>query len=339
MKPVLPIRPAVRLFLMFLLAALPIADARCEEVRVVSGFGLSYLPMYVAVEKKLIEKHAAAAGIPDVKVTYQHLVSGPAMTDALISGSSDVAMAGVSVMLNLWDKTVGRAEVKGMMAICDSPIYFNTVDPRIKSIRDFVETDRIAMAAGKGTQHALVFEMATAREFGWEQRQRFDSLAVSMSHADGVAALLSGGAVIKTHVTTVPFIQMELAHPGVRTILSSYDVSGGRHTLIAAYATDKWRLQNPKLYQATYTALSEAMSLISADKRAGAELFARVEPSKQTVDEIHKMLLDESMMFYSPTPRKVMVWADYMAKAGYMKNRLRSWKDAFFENVHELPGD
>jgi NitT/TauT family transport system substrate-binding protein len=125
----------------------------------------------------------------------------------------------------------------------------------------------------------------------------------------------------------------------VRTILSSYDVSGGRHTLIAAYATDKWRRQNPKLYQATFTALSEAMSLIGADKRAGAELFARVEPSKQTVEEIHKMLLDENMMFYSPTPRKVMVWADYMAKAGYMKNHLRSWKDAFFENVHDLPGD
>ena len=336
---ILSFRSAACLALTFTLAALPIGHARAEEVRVASGFGLSYLPMYMAVEKKLIEKHAAAAGIADAKVTYQHLVSGPAMTDALISGNTDIAMAGVSVMLNLWDKTVGRAEIKGMMAICDSPIYFNTIEPRIRSIRDFTETDRIAMAAGRGTQHALVFEMATAKEFGWEQRQKFDSLAVSMSHADGVAALLTGGAVIKTHVTTVPFIQMELAHPGVRTILSSYDVAGGRHTLIAAYASDKWRREKPKLYQATFAALSEAMAMISADKRAAAELFLRAEPSKQTVDDILKMLRDENMMFYSPTPRKVMVWADYMAKAGYMKNKIASWKDAFFDNVHDLPGD
>ncbi|RTL65641.1 MAG: ABC transporter substrate-binding protein [Hyphomicrobiales bacterium] len=323
-----------------LLLSLPVTHrAAAEEVRVASGFGLSYLPMYVAVERKLIEAHAAEAGLSDVKVVYQHLSSGPALTDALISGSADIAMAGVSVMLNVWDKTVGRSVVKGMMAICDSPIVFNTIDPRIQSIRDLGDGDRVAMAAGRGTQHALVFEMATVKEFGWDQRRKFEALAVSMAHADGVAALISGGAVVKTHVTTVPFIQMELANPKVRTILNSYDVVGGRHTLISAYAYEKWRTQNPKLYTATFKALVQAMDIIAADKRAAAELFARVEPSKLTVEEIHKMLLDENMLTFSPTPRKVMAFADYMHKAGYMKNQLGSWKEAFFDNVHDLQGD
>src|SRR3954469_24088532 len=109
-----------------------------------------------------------------------------------------------------------------MMAIADTPIYFNTIDPRIHSVRDFNERDRIAMTAGRGTQHALVLQMAAANAFGWDQRNRLDALAVSMAHPDGVIALLSGGGVVKTHATTVPFIQMELANPSVRTILSSY---------------------------------------------------------------------------------------------------------------------
>lgn len=315
------------------------APAGAAEVRVVSGLGLCYLPMIVAAEQKLIEKAAAARGVPDVKVVYTQLTSGPAITDALISGNADIAMAGTSVMLNLWDKTVKFAPVKGMMAICDSPIYFNTIDPDIKSIGDFKPTDRIAMASGKGTQHALILEMATAQMYGFDQRNKFESLAVTMSHPDGVAALLSGGAVVKTHVTTVPFIQMELADPKVRTILSSYDVTGGPNTLITAYANEKWRKDNPKLYDATYAALTEAMKIIAADKKTAAEIFKRYDNSKLSVDQILAIISDPKMMTFSPTPRKVMVFADYMYKSGLMKNKLASWKDAFFSNVHDLPGD
>ncbi|MFG1465553.1 ABC transporter substrate-binding protein [Xanthobacter sp. DSM 24535] len=314
-------------------------QAEAAEVRVVSGLGLCYLPMIIATESRLIEKHAAALGVPDVKVTYTQLTSGPAITDALISGNADIAMAGTSVMLNLWDKTVKFAPVKGMMAICDSPIYFNTIDPAITSIKDFKPSDRIAMASGKGTQHALILEMATAQAFGFDQRNKFDTLAITMSHPDGVAALLSGGAGAKTHVTTVPFIQMELANPNVRTILSSYEVTGGPSTLITAYANDKWRADNPKLYDATYAALTEAMGLIAADKTAAAQAFKRFDTSKLSVAEIVAILNDPNMMTFSPTPRKVMVFAQYMHKTGLLKNSLASWKDVFFSNVHDLPGD
>jgi len=333
----LPIGLLAFAFALSALSALTLASAQAAAIRVVSGYGLCYLPMDVAVDRKLIEKYAAALGLANVEVSYQHLASGPAMNDALLSGSADMAMAGVSVMLNMWDKTVGRNTVKGAMAICDSPIYIDTTDPRIKSIRDFKDDDRIAMASGRGTQHALVLEMAAAQAFGWEQRHKLDNLAVSMSHPDGTAAMLSG--VIKNHVTTMPFIQKELAHPGTRAILNSYDVVGGRHTLIAAYTSQAWRQANPKLYEATVAALTEAMAIIKADKLAAAKLFERMQPSGQSVEETHKMLLDESMMDYTPTPRKVMVWADYMARTKLMKNKPSSWKDAFFDNVHDLPGD
>ncbi|MEJ0071377.1 MAG: ABC transporter substrate-binding protein [Pseudomonadota bacterium] len=314
------------------------AVAAESKIRIAEQFGLAYLPLRVAIDRKLIEQQAAKLGLPDATVEVTQMGSGVAVNDAIITGGVDIAMAGATVLLILWDKTVGRNTVKGMMAIADSPIYFNTVDPRIHSIRDFGEDDRIAMNAGRGTQHFLTLQMAAAQAFGWDARTRLDALTLSMAHPDGVVALLSGGAVIKTHATTVPFIQMELADPRVRTVLNSYDVVGGRHSLIVAYCTEKWRRENPKLFAATYAGLSEAMDIIQADKYAAALLFKRVESTNLSVEAIDRILADENMLAFTPTPSKMMVYADYMAKVGLLKNRMDSWKDAFFDNVHALPG-
>ena len=323
-----------------LLALCPQRTAASEDtIRIAQQFGLSYLPLQVAIDRKLFEKHASAAGVQNPKVEIAKLASGAAVNDAIISGSIDVAMAGLTVLINLWDKTTGGANVvKGLMAIADTPIYFNTVDPKIKSIKDYAPTDKIGMTAGR-TQHAVVLQMAAAEAFGWENRTKLDALAVSTSHPDGVIGLLSGGAAFKTHATTVPFIQMELASPNVRTILNSYDVAGGRHTLIAAYAASRWQRERPKLFQATFAALEEAMEIIKADKKAAAELYLKSEPSKLTVDDIHKILADDNMLFFTPTPSKVMLFADYMAKVGWIKNKPASWKDVFFEHLHARPGN
>jgi NitT/TauT family transport system substrate-binding protein len=309
------------------------------KVRIAQQFGLSYLPLHVALELKLIEKHAKALGKTDVVVEVVRLTSGAAANDAIISGSIDVAMAGLTVLLNLHDKSAGQNVVKGIMAIADSPIYFNTNDPRIKSVKDFRETDRIAMTAGKGTQHAVILQMAAAAAFGWENREKLDALSVGISHPDGVIGLLSGGGSFRTHATTVPFIQTELADPKVRTLFTSYDVIGSRHTLIVAYASQRWRMEAPKLYLATYAALSEAMDIIHKDTRAAAELFLRHEPSKLGLDSIHAIVNDDKMLDFTPTPTGVMAYADHMARTGQLKNKLTTWKDAFFDNVHDLPGN
>jgi NitT/TauT family transport system substrate-binding protein len=330
---------AVALALALPVIAFGTAALADNVVRIANQYGLAYLPLRVAVEHKLIEKHAAAQGMPDARVEILQLGSGTATNDALISGNVDVAMAASPVLINLWDKTLGHNTVKGMVAIADSPIYFNTIDPRIKSIEDFTSEDRIAMTAGRGTIHAIILQMAAAAAFGWDERTRLDPLTVSMAHPDGVAALLTGGTGVKTHATTVPFIQMELAHPGVRTIFTSYDVMGGRHTFIVAYTTERWRKEHAALYAATAAALTEAMMLIKQDTRAAAELYRRTEATKLGIDDIRRILDDENMIAYTPTPTKIGVFADYLLRTGLLKHKVLSWKDVFFENVHDLPGN
>lgn len=314
------------------------ARAESGEVRIVQQFGLSYLPLHVAVEQKLIEKHARAAGLSEIKVTLSRLASGAAVNDALISGSVDVAMAGTTVLMTVWDKTRGRGDIKGMMAFCDTPMVITTIDPRIQSIRDYREGDRIAMTAARGTHHSVSLQMAAAKEFGWENRNRLDNLTVGMSHPDAMAAMLSGGHEVKSHSATVPFLQQELADPRVRKVLSSYDVAGGRHTLIVAYNAAKWKTENPKTYAAVAAAFEEAMVFINRDKRAAAELYTKAEKTRLTVDEVQKILQDENTIYFSPAPSKVMLWADYMGKVGMLNNKASSWKDFFFENVHDKPG-
>ena len=54
-----------------------------------------------------------SSAMADAKVEVVRLASGAAANDAIISGSIDVAMAGLTVMLNLRDKTAGARAGQG----------------------------------------------------------------------------------------------------------------------------------------------------------------------------------------------------------------------------------
>ena len=172
-----------------------------KEVRIVQQFGLSYLPLHLAVEQKLIEKQARAAGLGDITVTLSKLGSGAAVNDALLSGSVDIALGGTTVLMTIWDKSKGgRGDIKGMMAFCDTPMVITTIDPRIKSIRDYREGDRIAMTAARGTHHSISLQMAAAKEFGMENRTKLrDEIRKTGNWPPSALAEKSGGRGYHLH--------------------------------------------------------------------------------------------------------------------------------------------
>src|SRR4051794_30667886 len=86
------------------------ARAEVTEVRISHGYGILYLPMMVLASEKLVEKHAKAAGLSDVKVTYKILDGGNVVNDAMLSGAIDIASLGVPGSLTLWDKTKGTPQ-------------------------------------------------------------------------------------------------------------------------------------------------------------------------------------------------------------------------------------
>jgi sulfonate transport system substrate-binding protein len=76
--------------------AAPAAAQESNEFRVARQPGLVYIQAIIMEEKKLIEKHAAALGVKDLKVRWSIITSGGVMTEALISNSIDMAITGIS---------------------------------------------------------------------------------------------------------------------------------------------------------------------------------------------------------------------------------------------------
>ena len=312
------------------------ARGELSEIKVAQQYGISYLPLMLMEEQKLIEKHAKAAGV-DVKVGWAKFAGGNVMNDALLSNSLQFASGGVGPLVTLWARTKGNLDVKAVSAINSMPLYVNTRNPNVKTIKDFTEKDRIALPAVKVSIQAVTLQMAAEKAFGEGQHGKLDALTVSLSHPDAQIALLSGASEINAHFSSPPFQYQQLEKPGIHTVLSSYDVLGGPATFNVVWTTSKFRSENPKLYDAFVKALDEATAIINRDKKAAAEAYLRISKDKDTVADILAMLNDPAIV-YTTTPQNVMKYVDFMAKIGSIKVKPDSWKDLFFPNIHGAAG-
>jgi NitT/TauT family transport system substrate-binding protein len=318
------------------LAILPAAHAEVSEIHVSRQYGISYLPLMIMEDQKLIEKHAKAQGI-DVKVDWSKFASGAVMNDALLSGNLQFASGGVAPFTTLWAKTRSNLDVKAVAAINSMPLYLVTNNPKVKTLKDFTDKDKIALPAVKVSIQAVTLQMAAEKAFGAGQEHKLDHLTVSMSHPDGETALLSGKSEITAHLSSPPFQYQELEHKGMHRVLNSYDVLGGPATFNVVWTTAKFHDENPKVYAAFVAALDEATAQINGNKRAAAETYLRISKDKDSLDDILKMLNDPEIK-YTTTPNNVMKYVDFMHKIGSIKVKPDSWKDMFFPNAQKLSG-
>jgi NitT/TauT family transport system substrate-binding protein len=120
------------------------------------------------------------------------LGSGADVNGALISQTLDFASGGVAPVLQVWERTKGNLAVKGVAALGSLLLYLNTISAKIRTIRDFTASDRIALPAVKVSIQALLLQMAATESFGEDQYVSLDPLTVSMNHPQALAALLSG---------------------------------------------------------------------------------------------------------------------------------------------------
>ena len=109
--------------------------AEVGEITVAQQYGVSFLPLMMMQADKLVEKHAAAAGIKDLAVNWAKLAGPSAMNDGLISGSLTFAAQGAPSLITLWSKTNGQ--IKGLSAITTYPLYLVTRNPKVKTLKDF----------------------------------------------------------------------------------------------------------------------------------------------------------------------------------------------------------
>ena len=166
---------SLRIVPLLVLALLsPAVRAELAEINVAQQYGIGYLSLMMMEEQKLIEKHAKAAGL-DVKVNWAKFAGGNVMNDALLSGSLQFASGGVGPLITIWAKTKGNLDVKGVAALDSMPLYLNTRNPNVKSVKDFTEKDRIALPAVKVSVQAVTLQMAAEKAFGEGQHGKLDA--------------------------------------------------------------------------------------------------------------------------------------------------------------------
>lgn len=312
------------------------AGAQTQTVRIAKQFGISYLPLTIMEQKQLIEEHGKKLGL-DLKTEWIQFTGGPPMNEAIISGNLEFASGGVGPLFTIWGKTRGALGVKGVAALNSMPLYLNTINPDVKSIKDFTEKDRIALPAVRVSIQAITLQMAAEQAFGAGQHGKLDNLTVTLSHPDGMAAMMSGRSEITAHFTSAPFMYQELADKRVRKVLDSYEVLGGPHTFNVAWASAKYYAENPKVVAAFVAALDDAMKLIAADPAAAAALWVKAENSKLPAAEAERIIrLPENE--WTMVPKKIMAYADFMARAGMIPAKPANWQELFFPDTHGLPG-
>jgi NitT/TauT family transport system substrate-binding protein len=327
----------IGLLLAGLIAAVPLT-ASAQEIRIARQFSMGYLQFNVMEHEKLLEKHAAALGLKDVKIVWATFNGPDAMNNALISDSVDIVAGGVPGLLTLWNRTRGSAnEVKGISALSSQPFFLNTRSDNIKSIADLKDSDRIAVPAVKVSVQAVTLQMAAAKQFGEKNFTKLDPLTVSMSPPDSTIALLSGSGEINNVFGVPPFQQQQLEKPGVRTILNSYDVMDGPHTFTVAWTSARFREKNPVLYKALVAALKEATDVVDKDRKKAAGYWIEDVKSKMPIEKVTAVISGPQVK-WTMAPQNAMKFAAFMASVGTLKEAPKSWKDLFFPEVHDLPG-
>lgn len=312
------------------------AAAQAEgEIRIAEQFGIVYLLLNVVRDQNLIEKHGKEQGI-DIKVDWTQLSGGAAINDALLSGSIDIAGAGVGPLLTIWDRTQGRQNVKAVASLGNFPYYLVSNNPKVKSIADFTEKDRIALPAVGVSVQSRFLQYAAAKQWGDKEYARLDKYTLAVPHPDATAALLAGGTELNAHFSNPPFQDQVLANKDVHVVLNTYDLLGPNSPTVL-FATEKFRNDNPKTYKAFVDALAEAADFAQNDKAAAADTYIRVTKAKIDRDALLK-IIDNPQYEFNVTPKNTYPLAEFLYRVGAIKHKPESWKDYFFQDDKPLQG-
>lgn len=200
--------------------AMPTAAQAEGQLRIAEQFGIVYLLLNVVRDQGLIEKHGKQEGV-DIKVDWTQLSGGAAVNDALLAGSVDIAGAGVGPLLTIWDRTHNKQNVKAVASLGNFPYYLVSNNPKVKTIADFTEKDRIAVPAVSVSVQSRYLQYASAKLWGDKEYARLDKYTVSLPHPDAAASIIAGGTELTGHFSNPPFQEQEIQAKDVHVVLNT----------------------------------------------------------------------------------------------------------------------
>jgi NitT/TauT family transport system substrate-binding protein len=312
--------------------------AETDTLRILRPIDLAALPLLIAEHEKLIEKQAEKRGLKPPVVKW----STPGKTgplDALVAGQVDLVATDIVPFLIAAEATADKPQqVRGLAALAQRPYVLVTRNPAIKTIRDFKETDRIAVPALKTSGPALLLQMAAAQEWGPENHAKLDPMMVARSDEAATEAVESGKGEIASHFSRSPYSDDELADPKIRRIMDSFDIAGPHSASLLA-TNARFHDANTGLCAAIFAALGDADQLIKANPGQAAEIYVAIPKDHDIALEDLSDMIGDPDLAYTAAPAGVMRIAEFLHRTGRLKRAPQSWKDWFFPEAQDLAGN
>jgi NitT/TauT family transport system substrate-binding protein len=181
-------------------------------------------------------------------------------------------------------------------------------NPKIKSLKDFSQGDKIGLPAPDSLQ-SIVLRKAAQEQLG--NAHALDNNLVSIPQADGVQALITGQ--IAGHLTSPPFQFQEVAAGG-RAIVKSFDVFG-QISSDAVVVLKNFYNQYPGFARKLYQDIQDATAFVTSNPDQTAQYLSQEQAGKPSVDQF-KTWLQEPSVIYNMTPLGLVNYASFMQSIG-----------------------
>lgn len=287
-----------------------------QVMGIAEQFGIAYAPLQIMREQKLLEKR-----LPGVEIQWKQFGGPTGIREAMLNGEINFGFMGVAPVIVGKDSGMEWRYATGISA---NDVAVVASDPKVTSLKDFTEKDRIAILSPACTQHVLLCMLAR-EELG--DAHALDNQLVSMSHPDSVSALLSG-TEITAHVSTPPYITQEV-NGGAHVIADGEDIMGGSFTFITGVAMEDFYREHRDWYDAFLDALGEAIDYINENREEAVALLAPIYGI--TEEELAEQMGYDGTI-YSMELRGVEKLNKAMYEMGFVGEE-RSMEELVFENV------
>ena len=268
-------------------------------------YGLAYAPVTVARLKGWFEDE-----MPGEKISWTVTGNAAAVREAVLAGRLDGGFMGIPPYLIAKDRGMEWTAVGG---IAEARLGLTTVRPDIKNITDIPANMRIALPQPGSIQHILL-SMEADRKLG--DPKRFDGNLVSLSHPDGMSALLSGTEV-EGHFTSPPYLQRELESSRVSLVLDGNDAFGGDFTFIVFVLSDSFIKDRPETVEDLRRVLLRSSTWINTHPAEASLMLA--DHYRMDAEELEKILRTQAVHF-GPEIKGMARFVQFMHKTGLLVN-------------------
>jgi len=286
------------------------------SIEIAKQFGLAYAPIQIMEDLKLLEKR-----VPEADISWIQLSNTAAIREAMLGKGVDIGFMGIPPFLIGLDKGM---EWKLFTGLSEMPVGLVTWREDIVSLKDFSEKEKIALPQPGSIQHILL-SMAAGKILG--DTAFFDNSLITMSHPDGMNALLTRTDVT-AHFTSPPYLMQELDIPGMHLVLTGKEAVGSSFTFIAGSVTDKFSQKYPEIVNKIKEALQEAISFIKQEPGESVRILSEAYGIEE--EDLRKYFSWEGIV-YTEEITGLSSFTDFMYKQKYIDHPFEDLNQVLFQ--------